>query len=315
MNLRQIISLSALMVLMATENSCTRKNPDPQLNTPTSGEVLLFADESLSPVVTPLLQVFNGIYSYAMVRCEYHPETDVLNALLKSRIPMVFATRQLKLAEKDYFISKKLLVREYLFAMDAISLIVHPSTTDSLVSVGQVRDILTGKTRTWAQLGFKSTADSIQVVFDNIGSGTVRYMLDTICQGQPFGSGMSALKSNQEVIDYVSHNPGSLGIIGVAWISSSRDPASMNHLEKLKVLRISRTTPAVAENSFPPYQAFIKDNSYPLSRRLYMVNLEPRNGLATGFASFVYSDRGQRIILKTGIMPLHEPIRNVKITD
>jgi phosphate transport system substrate-binding protein len=315
MNLRQIISLSALMVILAVGNSCTRKNPKTELSSPTSGEVLLYADESLSPVVIPLLQVFNGIYTYATVRCEYHPETDVLNALLKSRTPMVFATRPLKTEEKDYFISKKLLVREYLFALDAITLIVNPSVTDSLISVGQIRDILSGKTRTWTQLGFTATTDSIHVVFDNIGSGTVRFMLDTVCQGHQFGPGMNALKNNQEVIDYVSRNSGSMGIIGVSWISSSRDSASLNHLEKLKVLRISRTTPAVPENSFLPYQAFIKDLSYPLARRLYMINLEPRNGLATGFASFVCSDRGQRIILKTGIMPLHEPIRNVKITD
>ncbi|MCX6226704.1 MAG: substrate-binding domain-containing protein [Bacteroidia bacterium] len=315
MELRQISCLAAIFILLAAGNSCNRKNRKPELSSPTSGEVILFADESFSPIVAPLLQVFNGIYPYASVRCEFQPETDVLNALLKFQTPMVFVTRQLTAGEKDYFISKKYFPRENIFAMDAIALIVNPLVTDSLVSVGQIRDILTGKTRTWAQLGFTATEDSIHVVFDHTGSGTVRFMLDSICQGQPFGPGLSALKNNQGVIDFVANNPHSLGIIGVAWISNSRDPASLGHLKKVKVLRVSRTNPAVPENSFLPYQAFINDKTYPLIRRLYLINAEPRNGLATGVASFVCSDRGQRIILKTGIMPVYQTVRNVKITD
>ena len=315
MKLRQNSCLTALLILFFAGNSCHRRDLKQELSTPTSGEVLLFADESVSPVVDPLLQVFNGIYAYASVKCEYHPEVDVLNALLKFKTPMIFTTRLLTKEEKDYFISKKYFPRENLFALDAIALIVNPSVTDSIVSLDQIRDILTGKTKTWSQLGFTGKADSIQVVFDNTGSGTLRYMLDSICRGKPLGSGLSALKKNGEVIDFVARKPGSLGVIGVAWISNSRSQTSLDQLKTVKVLRVSRTSPAMPENSFLPYQAFISDGSYPLGRRLYLINAEPHNGLATGVASFVCSDRGQRIILKTGIMPAYQIVRNVKITD
>jgi len=50
-----------------------------------------------------------------------------------------------------------------------------------------------------------------------------------------------------------------------------------------------------------------------LSRDIYIINAEPRNGLVTGFSSFVASDKGQRIILKSGILPAIAPTRVVSV--
>jgi phosphate transport system substrate-binding protein len=311
----KISGIGVILIVLSTGISCGRKNPKAELSTPTSGEVQLYADESFTPVVEPLIQVFNGIYPYASVSCKFLPETDVVNALLKFTTPMIFTTRPLTQKEKDYFAGKKYFPRESLFAMDAIALIVNPSVKDSTISTSEIRDILTGRTRTWSQLGFKAEADSIHVVFDNTGSGTVRFMIDSICRGEAFSTGLHASKSNQEVIDFVTSNPGALGIIGVAWISSSRDPGSLDHLRRIKVLKVSSTSPATPDNSFLPFQAFIGDGTYPLIRRLYVINAEPRNGLATGMASFACSDRGQRIILKTGIMPWYKTPREIKLTN
>jgi phosphate transport system substrate-binding protein len=46
-----------------------------------------------------------------------------------------------------------------------------------------------------------------------------------------------------------------------------------------------------------------------------MILTEPRAGLGTGFTSFVSSDKGQRIILKTGILPYVEPARIVNVKE
>jgi phosphate transport system substrate-binding protein len=304
-----------ILLLLVATGSCKKKNQGPEQSTPTSGEVSLIADESLRPVVDPMVKVFNSLYQFATVRCTYQPETEVLNALFKFQTPMVLTSRPLTQQEKDFFIAKKYFPRENIFALDAIALIVNPSVRDSLISVNQIRDILTGKISTWSQLGLSDSPDSIHVVFDHPGSGTLRFMKDSICRGLPFGPALRALKSNEEVIDFVAGNSRSMGVIGVSWISSSRDSLSLKHLKNLKVLQVSRTDPARPETSFPPYQSFIHSNSYPLIRLLYLINAEPYNGLATGFAGFVCSDRGQRIIIKTGIMPVYEPVRNVKIRD
>ena len=80
-------------------------------------------------------------------------------------------------------------------------------------------------------------------------------------------------------------------------------------------MSISKEEIAEEKNSFPPFQAYINDGRYPLTRSVWMINSDPHLGLAAGFLSFVSSVRGQRIILKTGIMPSTMPVRVVKLKD
>ncbi len=308
------IFIVPLAVLLLTCVSC-QNNKTKELSTPTSGTVTIYSDESFKPVIDPLLSVFNAIYPYATVSCIYLSETDGMNLFLKGRNSMIFATRKLTSAEKEYFNSYQLFPVEIHFASDAIALIVHPTHTDSLISVKQIREILTGKISKWNQLGSRSSSDSIKLVFDNTGSGTVRFMIDSVCQGEALGKHLNALKSNSEVIQYVSNHPSSIGIIGVGWISNGRDSTSMSFLKKIKVLRVSRSDNPTLANSYYPYQANLFPGLYPLVRSIFLINAEPHKGLASGMASFVCSDRGQRILLKTGILPVYETVRKVKIKE
>ena len=64
---------------------------------------------------------------------------------------------------------------------------------------------------------------------------------------------------------------------------------------------------------YQPYQAYIAQKSYPLVRDIMMISREARSGLASGFMAFVASDKGQRIVLKSGLVPATMPIRIVEI--
>jgi phosphate transport system substrate-binding protein len=119
---------------------------------------------------------------------------------------------------------------------------------------------------------------------------------------------------NLDVVDFVSANANTIGLIGVSWISDSRDPKSLTFLEKIKVAAISTEDVPTAKNAYQPFQAYIATGKYPLTRFLYMILSEPRPGLGSGFTSFVAGDKGQRIILKTGILPYLEPVRIVHVT-
>jgi phosphate transport system substrate-binding protein len=53
--------------------------------------------------------------------------------------------------------------------------------------------------------------------------------------------------------------------------------------------------------------------NYPLMRNLYLINCEGGPGPGTGFTSFVAGERGQRIVLKSGLLPDSIPPREVII--
>ena len=57
-------------------------------------------------------------------------------------------------------------------------------------------------------------------------------------QIEQLSSRVSALQSNEEVINYVKTHPGTMGIIGLNWISDQDDPTSMAFMDGLKVASI-----------------------------------------------------------------------------
>jgi phosphate transport system substrate-binding protein len=69
-----------------------------------------------------------------------------------------------------------------------------------------------------------------------------------------------------------------------------------------------------AGEAYQPYQAYLAQEVYPLTRYVYTISTEPRSGLVTGFSSFVNGPVGQKIFLKSGLVPARNPIRIVKFS-
>jgi phosphate transport system substrate-binding protein len=199
-------------------------------------------------------------------------------------------------------------------ATDGIALIVNNSNTDTLISVAQIKQVLGGELTTWQQLGRTAAgADSIKVVFDNANSSTLRFMLDSICGGELAGAHLFAQKSNPDVIDYVARTPGALGIIGVSWIGERSDSTLISFIDRVRVVSVSAEPVATASNSCKPYQAYIALGQYPLRRDIFALLNDPRGALPSSFYTFLSSDRGQRILLKAGIVPATQPLRIVNV--
>ncbi len=107
-----------------------------------------------------------------------------------------------------------------------------------------------------------------------------RYLKEVLLEKQAYQKNCFAVKSNPEVIKYVSEHEQSLGIISVNWISDQDDTLSQRFLEEVKVIAISKSP---NHDYFKPYQAYIKTKDYPLCRDVYMINRQTRSGLGMGF--------------------------------
>ncbi len=294
--------------------SCSSKDSGPT-DTPTSGTTTISVDESFRPIIDAEIDVFESIYPQAGVIVSYNNEVDALNMLLRDSVRATIATRPLAKEERESFESRKLFPKEIKIATDGIAIIVNRTNKDTLFSMQDLRKILTGKVTRWKELDPKSTLGGIQVMFDNPQSSTVRFLIDSVCKGETLSTQVRSQLQNTDVVSYVADNPNALGVIGVSWVSNSRDTTCMGFLEKVHVASISREAVATSSNSYQPYQAYIATGQYPLRRDVYILLTDPRVGLASGFASFLSSDRGQRIILKSGIMPATQPVRVVQMRE
>jgi phosphate transport system substrate-binding protein len=306
-----ILTIALVIFVIVGCNTSNHKYSD----TPTTGHIKIGCDETLKPICDAEIQVFESLYSSAGITPAYYTEKDLFKYLLSDSIRLILTSRKLTSQEEEFFKAKKFYPRQTKIAIDALALLIHPENTDSLISIRTLKDILTGKTKQWDQINPRSKLGNIQVVFDNQNSSTVRYLVDSITKGETLSSSLSAVDVNQEVIEYVSRNKNAMGIIGVSWVSNKADSSSLSFLKKIRVMAVSDQEIATYENSYQPFQAYISQGAYPLTRFIYVVNSEPRQGLASGFVAFLASDRGQRIILRNGILPATQPIRIINVKN
>jgi len=310
------INILFLLVISLIYTSCNNSGKPEISDTPTSGHLKVSIDESFAPIVDSHVYTFQKLYKYAKVDAAYKPEGEVVEDLLNDSARVIIISRKLTSDETKVFEKLKLTPRVNRVAVDGVALIVHPDNPDTLLTLQQVRDIFTGKAVNWKQVNNKNNASDITIVFDNTGSSTARYILDSINLKQPLPTKVFAAKSNPALIDYVSKNQNAIGVLGVNWISDRDDSTAINFLNKIKVVGVSKeSNPTSIESYYQPYQAYLAQGTYPLRRNLYVISREARAGLGTGFASFVAGDKGQRIFLKSGLMPAQGQVRLVNITE
>ena len=300
-----------MWLLISCNSSTTSKYSD----TPTSGEIIILADESYEPLIRVQIDTFMEIYKYSKINVRYLPESEVFNQLLNNdTIRLAVVSRELKEDEKQFFERHKIIPRTLKVAEDALALIVHPENKDTLLSYENLQNILTGAVQTWAMLEKRKSTDTIIVVFDKSGSSGSRFLKDQFLGEGDFPHNVFAAKSNAEVVEYVSTHKNALGILGLNWISDGDDSVAVSYINKINVVALSSPDTIGSDREYyKPLQAYIALKKYPLIRSVYIISKEGRNGLGTGFASFVAGDKGQRMIRMMGLLPSNMPIRIIKI--
>lgn len=292
-----------------------RSKPAVNQDTLNSGVIRIAVDATLFPLLDAELAVFEALTPAAGIVPAYTNETRTINLLLADSVRLAVATRPLTAEEMASFHSRKFFPQVIRIATDGIALIVNLQNNDTIVNTDMLRKILSGKILRWKDLYGRMGGGNIRVAFDDPNSSTVRYMLDSLLQGDSLSENCFAAGSNRAVVDYVSRTPDALGVIGVNWISDDRDSLSMEFLNRVRVMRVGSAMLPNARNSFQPYPYYLYTGQYPLRRSIYILLNDPRSGLPTGLASFLAGSRGQRIVLKNGLLPATMPVNIVNITD
>ncbi|MDB5009235.1 MAG: hypothetical protein JWQ06_24 [Mucilaginibacter sp.] len=266
------------------------------------GTAKFAADESFQPIVDEEEYVFTQLNNKANPIITYRSENDVLRLLLDDSLRLVILSRNLNAEETNVLTRRTLSPEVNRFAIDAVALIVNQSSTDTLITVNELKKMLNGQTKT-----------GTNIVFDNPNSSLVRY-LKSFSGTQNFKqTNIYSLKNNKEVIRYVSENKNAIGIIGFSWLNEP-DKDYEDAVKKVKVVAIKDEDSKTAPNEyFTPSQNTLALKQYPLIRGLYVINCTGKRGLGTGFAHFMVSEQGQRIILRSGLLPDSIPQREIRI--
>jgi phosphate transport system substrate-binding protein len=167
-------------------------------------------------------------------------------------------------------------------ALDAIVPIVHPRNRVKNLTIDQLSQIYQGNIRNWKEVGGDDL--TIVVVSRDSSSGTFESWGHLVLHGAKVTPRAQMQASSGAIVQAVSKNKYAIGYIGIGYINRTVRPLTVNGVA------------ATAQNAL--------SQVYPVSRPLYMVTAGEPKGEAARFIKFVLSQEWQKIVEKTGFVPL-----------
>ena len=313
MNLRKLSIFSGavllLIILVVQVISCkSYRQQEAELpDTKGRGTINISADESFKPIIDEHVKVYESNYPGTKINIMYKPEAECLGDMLIDSIRLVITTRTFSPEEKNFIVdSLQKSPRSMVVARDAIAVIVNPASPDTLFTMAEIKEILTGKYK-----------KKLIPIFDGVkATSTVRFVIDSVLRGDSLTSMTMAARTSEGVIDYVSKTPGTIGFIGVSWIGNREDSSQLSFLKKVKVASLESTD--IPDAYVKAYQANIYIKRYPMVRDLVYVLKEGHiNGLGDGFADFMSGEIGQMIFRRAYLAPVQKNfgIRPIRLNE
>jgi phosphate transport system substrate-binding protein len=291
-----ILSMAGYISVVACKDDCNEVK-----ETILQGELTVFVDESIRPLIEDEAAIFDSQYP-GKIKIVSKPEAEIVNLMMTGKASVAFLTRHLTENELSYFKSKKISGRVTPLATDAVTFVTNRQSADTLIDLSEVIKVLQGK------------PSSIRgLVFENPNSSVVRYM-DSIAGTKPGEkNNVYSMANGKEVLKYVSDNKGFVGVMGLNLLVQP-DTDIEELVTQIHVCGVKSVKGMEGDTQYyKPNQSNLGAELYPLTRKVYVLNYQASAGLGTGFATFIAGDIGQRIILKSGLLPERMPSRNLNL--
>lgn len=269
---------------------------------PTIGSIDIVADQSIRYIVEQEENIFERTYKHANINISYLPEFDIFKLFMADSIKVIMTTRQLTEEEMNYFDQRQSHPVQTVFATGALAFLVSKTSADTTYTYEEMISM------------FNNKEEGKLFVIENAKSGITHEVLDLIdTTGLP--SHFYALDSKDKVIDYVLAHENAIGIVDLSDISDTDSPLAKEMLTEIELVGITRPVDSIQYGFVKPYQYNLQDNKYPFLRNLYIISRTGRSDVSSGFASFVAGEIGQKIILKSGLLPIYQSERILEIRN
>lgn len=240
-----------------------------------------------------------------------HPDVEVevsgggsgvgIAALVKGTIDMANASRDMKAEEKAH--AKKNTgkdPKEFVVGFDALAVYVHKDNPLIEATHEQLAAIFAegGKVTKWSEMGVKMPAgqDEIVRVSRQSSSGTYEFFREHVLNKKDFKLGSRDMNGSKEVVELVAATPSAIGYSGLGY----------NEPGKVKMLKIS---PKAGQPAVEPSVATTLSKQYPIARPLLVYTLGEPEGKLKSYLDWIVSDAGQKIVERSGYVPLSAAAR------
>jgi phosphate transport system substrate-binding protein len=216
-------------------------------------------------------------------------------AMINGNVDIANASRTMKDREIANAKENGFVPVEYVIARDGIAVIVNPHNPVNQLTLQQLSDIFSGKITNWVDVGGENRP--IVCLSREVNSGTHVYFLETVLRmGNKkdetfFAPSTLLLPSSVGITSEISQNPNAIGYDGLGYVT-----------EAVKTVAVSPND--ISTYIMPTIETVI-DDTYPISRSLYMYLPGEPTGYTKDYIDWIYSSEAQSIVEKLGFVPVN----------
>ncbi len=290
MGLRRWGMCAATVLVGAASLACAVAADEPQ------GSIQIKGSDTMVNLCQAWAEAFMAKHPKVTVAVTGGGSGTGIAALLGGTCDLAAVSRKMTAKEVAVATAHGAAPQEFLTALDGLAVVVHPSNPVRRLTLEQLADLFTGKTRNWKELG---GADQAVVLFSReVNSGTHVYFKEHVLaasQGdgpKEFSPEALLLPSSQAIADEVASNSAGIGYYGMGYLNP-----------KNTAVAVAKTA---SDPALIPSEDVVRSGAYPISRPLLLYSRATPQGAVKAFVEFVMSPEGQQVVRKIDFVPVAE---------
>lgn len=173
-------------------------------------------------------------------------------------------------------------LKAYAFAIDGVTVAMHPKNPVGNLTAVQVQDVFAGKITNWKAVGGRDAA--IHVFTRDEASGTREVFWEKLLKKGAIAESANVVASNGAMKSALAGDPDAIGYV------------SIGHVDE--------TIKAPTLDGIAPTQDNARSGKYPIVRKLYMNTRGEAQGLTGAFIKYILGPEGKQMTAAAGYLPL-----------
>ncbi|MBI9047210.1 MAG: phosphate ABC transporter substrate-binding protein PstS family protein [Anaerolineaceae bacterium] len=285
---------SILFILLFSACNSAQQTGEKSNNSSGSAYIQNKGSDTIVNLALAWAEEYQAIYPDIRISVSGGGSGTGLSSLVNGTVDIANASRAIKAEEIELAEEAGFTPVEFVIARDAIGIIVNHSNPINNLTLEQISMIYKGEIKNWEELG--GNDQPIVRLSRETNSGTHVYFLESVVRlgskedKSIFYPETLLLPSSQGIIAEVRDNPNAIGYDGLGYITS-----------EVKIIAVGESP---AGPFIKPSVATVLDDTYLISRDLYMYTRDVPQGNLKDYLDWVYSPEAQQIVNDLGFVPL-----------